>query len=182
MLNVVPCSGFPSEKPLSHLPSTSSPTHPLLLPFLAFPYTGASSLLRTKGLSSHWCLTRLSSATYLLGWWFSPWELWEYWLVYIVAPPMGLQVPSVPLVLSLAPPLGSLYSVHWLAESIHLCLSGTGQAFQETALVPVSKHLLASTIVSGFGDCIWDGSLGGAVSGWSFLQSLLHTLSLYLLP
>ena len=26
----------------------------------------------------------------------------------------------------------------------------------------VSKHLLASTIVSGFDDCIWDGSPGGA--------------------
>ena len=41
----------------------------------------------------------------------------------------------------------------------------------------VSKHFLASTILSGFGDCIWDGSQGGAVSGWSLLQSLLHTLS-----
>ena len=34
------------------------------------------------------------------------------------------------------------------------------------------------TVVSDFGDCLWDGSPGGAVSGWSFLQSLLHTLSL----
>ena len=40
---------------------------------------------------------------------------------------------------------------------------------------------LAFTIVSGFGDCIWDGSSGGAVSGWSFLQSLLHPLSPYFL-
>jgi hypothetical protein len=36
--------------------------------------------------------------------------------------------------------------------------------------------------VSGFGDCVWDGSAGGAVSEWSFLQSLLHILFLYLLP
>ena len=43
----------------------------------------------------------------------------------------------------------------------------------------VSKHFLSSTIVSGFGDCIWDGSPDGTVPGWSFLQSLLHTLSLY---
>jgi hypothetical protein len=28
------------------------------------PYTGASSLHKTKGLSSHWCPIRLSSATY----------------------------------------------------------------------------------------------------------------------
>jgi hypothetical protein len=47
---------------------------------------------------------------------------------------------------------------------------------------PVSWHFLASTIVSGFDNCIWDGSPGGAVSRWPFLQSLLHNLSLYLLP
>ena len=33
---------------------------------------------------------------------------------------------------------------------------------------PVSKILLAYAIVSGFGDCLLDGSPGGAVSGWSF--------------
>jgi hypothetical protein len=37
------------------------------LPVLAFPYTEASSLLRTKCLSSHWCPTRQSSATYTSG-------------------------------------------------------------------------------------------------------------------
>ena len=31
---------------------------------LAFPYTGALSLRRTKGLPSHCCQIRLSSATY----------------------------------------------------------------------------------------------------------------------
>jgi hypothetical protein len=35
------------------------------LPALAFFYTGASSLQRTKSLSSHWCPTR-SSATYVV--------------------------------------------------------------------------------------------------------------------
>ena len=35
-----------------------------------------------------------------------------------------------------------------------LYLSGSGR-----------KYFLASTIVSGFGDCIWDGSPGGVVSG-----------------
>jgi hypothetical protein len=34
------------------------------LPDLTFPFTGASDIHRTKGLSSHWCPTRLSSATY----------------------------------------------------------------------------------------------------------------------
>jgi hypothetical protein len=28
-------------------------------------------------------------------WWFSPRELWGYWLVHIIVPPMGLQTPSV---------------------------------------------------------------------------------------
>jgi hypothetical protein len=43
-----------------------------------------------------------------------------YWLVHIVVPPMGLQAPSAPSVLFLAPALGTLCSVQWLAESIHL--------------------------------------------------------------
>jgi hypothetical protein len=46
----------------------------------------------------------------------------------------------------------------------------------------VSKHSLASAVVSRFGDCILSGSPGGADSGWPFLQSLLHTLSLHFLP
>ena len=39
---------------------------------------------------------------------------------------------------------------------------------------PVSKCFLASIIVSGFGVSRWNGSLGGAVSGWPFFQFLLH--------
>jgi hypothetical protein len=30
-------------------------------------------------------------------------ELWRYWLVHIVVPPMGLQTPLAPWVLSLDP-------------------------------------------------------------------------------
>jgi hypothetical protein len=44
----------------------------------------------------------------LFGWWFSPRELWDYWLVHVVVPPMGLQTSSAPWVLSLAPSLGTL--------------------------------------------------------------------------
>jgi hypothetical protein len=87
---------------------------------------------------------------------------------------MGLQTPSAPSVLSLTLPLGSPCSVRWLAASIHICIC---QALEEPLRrqlyqAPVSKHLLASTIVSGFGDCICNGSPAGAVSGWPFLQSL----------
>jgi hypothetical protein len=85
--------------------------------------------------------------------------------------PMGLQTPLAPSVLSLTPPLGAL-----LAESICLCIC---QALVEPLKrqlyqAPVSMYFLASTIVSGFGDCIWDGSLCGAVSEWPFLQSLFQ--------
>ena len=118
------------------------------------------------------------------GWWFSPWKLWGYWLVHIVVPPMVLQATLAPLVLSLAPPLRALCSVQWLAESIHLCICQTlaEPLRRQLYKAPVSKHLLASTIVSEFGNCIWDVSPGRAVSGWPSLQSPIHGLSLYLLP
>jgi hypothetical protein len=96
---------------------------------------------------------------------------------------MGLKTPSAPWVLSLAPPLGTLCSVQRLAESIYLCICQElveplrRQLYQP----PVNKNLLASRILSGFSDCLWDRSPGGAASGWPFLQSLLPTLSLYLL-
>ena len=116
----------------------------------------------------------------LFGWWFSPWEFWGLgvvWLIDVVVLPMGLQTLSAPSVLSLTPPLGTQCSVQWLAASINLCICQVlaeplrRQLYQ----APVSKHFLASTIVSGFGDCIWNGSPGeGAVSGWPFLQSLFH--------
>ena len=91
---------------------------------------------------------------------------------------MGLQTPSAFWVLSLAPSLGTLCSVQWMTVSLHFCIF---QALAEPLRrllyqASVSKHLLASTIVSGFGDCIWDGSPGGAVSRWPFLQSLCSTL------
>jgi hypothetical protein len=99
-------------------------------------------------------------------------------LVHIVVPPMGLQATSIPLVLSLVL-LRTLCSVQWLAESIHLCIC---QALAEPLRrqldqAPVSEHLLASTIVSGFGDCIYDGSPSGkSLDGLFF--SLCSTLCL----
>jgi hypothetical protein len=84
----------------------------------------------------------------------------------------------------LAPSLGTLCSVQWWTKRIHLflCQALAEHLRRQLYQVLVSKHLLASTIVSGLGNCIWDGFPGGAVSVWPFLQSLLHTLSLYLLP
>jgi hypothetical protein len=77
----------------------------------------------------------------------------RYWLVHIV-PPMGLQTPSAPWVLPLAPPLGTLYSVQWMAMSIYFCICQalTEPLRRQLYQAPVSKHLLASTIMSGFGN------------------------------
>ena len=45
-----------------------------------------------------------------------------YWLVHIVVPPMGIQTPSAPWVLSLAPSLGTLCSVQYMAVIINFCI------------------------------------------------------------
>jgi hypothetical protein len=108
-------------------------------------------------------------------WWFSSKELWGHWLVHVDVPPMGLQTPSAPWVLSLAPSLGALCSIQWMTVSIYFCIC---QALAEALRrhlyqAPVSRFFLASALVTGFGGFLWDRSPSGAVSGWSFLQSLL---------
>jgi hypothetical protein len=65
-------------------------------------------------------------------------------------------------------------------EYLHLYWSGAGR--EQPYQAPVSKHFLASAIVSGFGVCGWDGSLGGEISGWPFLQSLFHIFFCPCLP
>ena len=53
-----------------------------------------------------------------------------------------------------------------------LHLPGSGRAFQETAISDSHQqvqYVLASSIASRFGVCIWDASPGGAFSGWPFL-------------
>ena len=90
MLSPFPVSLPPSAsmREFFHIPALDSPTLGHLF-----------SLHRTKDLSFHWCMTRLSCATYagiLLCWWLSPWEFWGIWLVDIVILPIGLQTPSTP--------------------------------------------------------------------------------------
>jgi hypothetical protein len=109
----------------------------------------------------------------LLGWWFRPWELW---LVDIVVHPIELQTPSPPSVLSLTPPFRTPMissMVGWQHPPLYM--SGFSRPSQETAILGSSQHALLGIHNSV---CIWDGSPGRAVSGWPFLQSLLHTLSL----
>jgi hypothetical protein len=89
-------------------------------------------------------------------------------LVHIVVTPMELQTPSASWVLSLVPPLETLCSVQWLIVSIHFCIcqAPVEPLRRQLYQAPVSKHLLASTIVSGFSDCIWDGFTSWAISVW----------------
>jgi hypothetical protein len=152
------------------------PTHSHL-PTLASPTLGHQAFTEPRASPPNWCQTRPSSASYAAGamgrsmctLWLvvSPWELCGGWLVDIVLP-IGMQTSSAPSVFSLTPLLGTPCSVQWLSASICLCICQVlaeplrRQLYQ----APVSMHLLASIIVSGFGDYIWDGSPGGAVSGW----------------
>jgi hypothetical protein len=73
----------------------------------AFPVLRHIKFAWPMGLSSHWWPTRPSSATYAA----RDTSFGRYWLVHIVVPPIGLQIPLAPWVLSLAPPLGALWSI-----------------------------------------------------------------------
>ena len=69
-------------------------------------------------------------------------------------PPLPLmpdKTPSTPSFLPLTPPLGSLSSVQWLVVSIRICIGQNPAEPLRRQLyqAPVSKHFLASTIVSG---------------------------------
>ena len=110
-----------------------------------------------------------------LFWWFSTGALWGYWLVHIIVPLMGLQTLSAPWVLSLAPSLGTLHFFQWMAVNIHFCIcQALAEPFRRQLYQdPISKLLLASAILSGFGGCLCDESQGEAASGWLFLQFFL---------
>jgi hypothetical protein len=177
---------FPSH-PLSHC----SPTHLLLLPCPGIPLQWGIEPSLDQGPLLLLMFNR-AILCYICSW--SHGSLHVYSFVGGLVPessglPVGSYCSSYGLqsassILSLAPPLGTLCSVQWLTVSIHLCICQTlteplrRQLYQ----APISKHFLASTIVSGFGICLWDGSPGGAVSRCPFLQSLLHSLPPYLLP
>jgi hypothetical protein len=64
------------------------------------------------------------------------------WLDDIVFLPTELQTPLAPLVLSLTPPLGTQYSVKWLAVNMLLCICQALVEPLKTQLyeAPVTKH------------------------------------------
>ena len=90
------------------------------------------------------------------GWWFSPWEFCGLLVSSYCYSSYRAANSSSSLVLSQAPSLGTLCSVQWMAMSIHfyICQTLAEALRRELYQVPVSKHLLASTIVYGFGDCV----------------------------
>jgi hypothetical protein len=174
----------PQKTPYPFPPSPCLPTYPLLHPCPSIPlHWGIKPsqdqrpllpLMSNKANFCYICIwSHVSLHLYSLVGGLVPGSSEGYWLVHIVVPPMGLQASSAPSLLSLPPPLGALCSVQWLAKSMHLCICEAPEEPLRIQLyqAPINKHLLASTIVSGFCDCIWDGSPGEAVSGWSMLFS-----------
>ena len=116
----------------------------------------------------------------LFGWWFSPWDLrglvgWNCCSSFGVTNPFS-SFRSYSNSFIGHPVLGPVVGCK------HPCLylSGSGR---DSLLyqAPVSKHFLAFTVVLRFGVHISDGPIHRTVSGWPFLQSLLHTLSTYFL-
>ena len=116
--NVIPFPSFLSGTPSPIPPSPASmrmlplpPTQPLPPHCPSIPLHWELSLHKTKDLSSYWCQTMPSSATYaaramglsMCTLWFVVWELWGLWLVDIVVLPVSLQTPSAPSVLSPTP-------------------------------------------------------------------------------
>jgi len=86
------------------------------------------------------------------GWWFSPWELWLVGILVF----MRLQNPSAPSILSLTPPMGTLFSIQWLTASNCPCICQVlaDPLRRQLYQAPVSKHFLASAMLSGFDGCI----------------------------
>ena len=82
---------------LSQKSPTRSPTHSHFLA-LVFPCTEADKVCTTNGPLFP-LLIHMQLETQAPG---------GYWLVHIVVPPIGLQIPLAPWLLSLAPPLGAL--------------------------------------------------------------------------
>ena len=101
-------------------------------------------------------------------WWFSPRELWCYWLVHIVVPPRGLKTPSASWVLSSSSFIGDpvLCPMHGCEHPL-LYLSGTSRDSQEAAILGSrQQNLFGIQLFMG-----WIPRWG--VSEWSFDQSML---------
>ena len=100
----------------------------------------------------------------------------------IVVLPMELQTPSTPSVLSLIPILGIPHSVQLLAANILLCICKVlaGPLRRQPYQTPFNMHFFASTIVSGFGNCIWGWNPRSGSLWMAFVSvSAPHFLSIF---
>jgi hypothetical protein len=115
---------------LSPPPFPCSPTHPFLLTTPGIPIFwdiehSQLPLMTEETILCYICSwSRESHQVNSLVGGLVPGSSGGYLLIHIVVPPMELQVPSAPSVLSLSSSsteaLGTLCSVQWLVESIHL--------------------------------------------------------------
>ena len=179
---------------------TPYPVHPLPahypkcshFPEHAFPYTRSMSLLVSKGLSSHWCPTRPSSATHATG--ARGPSFCTLWVVIkslgglegLVGSYFYSSYGAANTFSSLGP--SSRFSIgdHLLSsitgwEYPLQYFSGTGRASHEIAISCSSQQaLIASTIVSGFGKYKWDDSqVGQSLNGIYFSLCLTLCLCIY---
>lgn len=119
----------------------------------------------------------------LFDWWFSPWKLWcvcvggSDWLILLFL--LWICKPSIfssfsPFCNSLIvdPIFSPVVGCH---HQLCICQALVESLRRQLYWASDSKHLLASTIVSEFGVCIWGWSPAGAVSGCHFILSLLNT-------
>jgi hypothetical protein len=163
---ILPSPMLPYSPTCSQKPTTPSSLHFTIREHQAFPGPRASLLidvLQGHPLLNMW-LEPWVPPCVLFGWCFSSWELLEGGLVgWYCCSSYGMLTPSTTSVLPLIPSLGTLYSVQWLAVSIHLCICQNlakplkRQIYQAL----VRKHFLALAIVSGYRGCIWYGCPGG---------------------
>ena len=187
-----PLSWFPLRKSSILSPTPCLPTNPLLLPGPGIPLHWGIEPSQDQGPLLPLMLGK-AILCYICSW--SHGTLHVYSLVGGLVP--GRSGRSGWLILLfflwgcklfqlLHPFSKSSIGVLVLSPMVGICLC-ICQALAESLRrqlyqAPDSKNFLASAIVFRFGDRIWDGSPGGTVSGWPFLQFLLQTLFPYFLP
>jgi hypothetical protein len=95
----------------------------------------------------------------------------------LLLPPWGCKIPqlhqSLCQLLQEDPMLSPMVGCEHRSISLCIC-QALAEPLRRQQTASISKHFPAFTIASGFVGCIWNGSSGGAVSGWPFLHSLFH--------
>ena len=135
-----------SQKSPIPCPPTPLPTHSHFLT-LVFLCTRAYKVCQTKA-PLFTMMTDEAIFFYICS---SRQELWGYWLVHIVVPSIGLQTPSAPWVLSLAPPLGEIFILKWQPSLETPDLSQHSAAFKcqvQLSALPATCAITQSPVFS----------------------------------